>query len=189
MLSKKIYLFIITVFFFAACGSDDSNSGILRYIEASSGVESYTLYVGSETGGYEVHTDSIINRINLIFPTTVFESYSNTTITFWNESVIIEQSGSPAEKSLFKFEDNSLYIFNEDVPVYVGDGDKKALNIRQHYIAYKQPGDKTYQNIAASPQKNIDKDKAAAESPFGTIADMKSVEDTLVWCTRISAFR
>lgn len=186
---RKIYsLFTVVILFFYACGGDD-NSGALRYIAASSGYESYTLYVGSESGGIEVHTDSIKGRIDQIFPTTVFESYTNTTFVFFNNQILIEQAGSVPELSDYKFEDNSLYIYNNGDPIYFGDGSQTAIDVRQHYIAYKQPGDKRYNNISATPQKNIDKDKAVAQTPFETIENMKSEGDTLVWCTRISAFR
>lgn len=189
MNSKYIYsLLFITALVFTACGGDDAGGG-LRYSEASSGYESYTLYVGSESGGVEVHADSIKGRIDKIFPTAVFENYGNTTISFLNDQIIIEQTGSAPEKSLCKFEDNSLYIYNAEVPIYFGDGNQDALDIRQHYIAYKQPGDKAFNNIPALPQKSIDKDKAAAESPFETIANMNSEGDTLIWCTRKSVFR
>lgn len=189
MNSKYIYtLLFITALIFTSCGGDD-NGGGLRYIGASSGYESYTLYVGSESGGVEVHADSIKRRIDKIFPPTVFENYGNTSISFLNDQIIIEQSGSTPEKSSCKFENNSLYIYNAEVPVYFGDGDQDALDIRQHYIAYKQPEDKAFNNIPALPQKNIDKDKAVTETPFGTIANMKSEQDTLIWCTRKSLFR
>lgn len=186
---KKIYPFLVAVILiFISCGGDDESLA-LKYIESDSGYESYTLYVGSESGGVEVHTDSIKDRIDLIFPVSVFENYTNASISFWGDAILIEQSGAPTEKSLYKFEDNSLYIYNEEVPVYYGDGDESALIIRQHYIAYKQPEDEVFNNIAASPQKVFDKDKAAAESPFGTIANMKAEGDTLIWCTRKSVFR
>lgn len=186
---RKIYLPLFTfIFLFVACGGDE-DSGALRYVDSSSGYESYTLYVGSETGGVEVHQDSIKKRIDQIFPASVFENYSNTTISFLNDEISIEQSGSPAEKSPYKFEDNSFYVYKRGVPVYFGDGNQDALDVRQHYIAYKQPGDKSFNHISALPQKVMDKDKAAEESPFGTIADMKSEQDTLIWCTRKSAFR
>ncbi|MFV0418074.1 MAG: hypothetical protein ACK5KT_05035 [Dysgonomonas sp.] len=185
---KYIYTLLLVVVIFTSCGGDD-NSGGLRYVETSSGYESYVLYVGSESGGVEVHADSIKGRIDKIFPATVFENYTNTTISFINNHIIIEQSGSAPEKSIYKFEDNSLYIYKAEVPVYFGDGNHDALDIRQHYIAYKQPGDEVFNNISALPQKNIDKDNAAAESPFVTITNMKSEGDTLIWCTRKSAFR
>lgn len=188
---NPIYIYTLLLFItaiFTACGGDD-NSGALRYIATSSGYESYTLYVGSESGGVEVHADSIKKRIEKIFPASVYENYTNTTISFLNDQIIITQSGSPAEKNTCKFENNSLYILKGDVPVYFGDGNQNALDIRQHYIAYKQSGDNAFSNIAALPQKSIDKDKAAQESPFGAISDMKSEQDTLIWCTRKAAFR
>lgn len=186
MSRKYIYSLFLIVVGFTACGSDD-NSGALRYIATSSGYESYRLYVGSESGGVEVHADSIKGRIDKIFPVSVYENYTNTIISFLNNQIIITQSGSPAEKSTYKFEDGSLYIFKGNIPVYFGDGNQNTLDIRQHYIAYKQSGDHIFNNISALPQKDID--KAAQESPFGTISGMKSEQDTLIWCTRKSVFR
>lgn len=184
---KYIYaLPIIIVIMFSACGDDDSK-GIIRYIESN--IESYTIYVGSATGGQELHPDSIKERINEIFPTTIFENYTNTSMNFIDDFIFIEQSGSPAEMSRYTFEDGSIYLYNDETPVYYGDGDKTNLHIRQHYIAYKQPNDKKFTNRQLTPKKNINTNNVAQESPFLTIEDMKSEADTLIWCTRSSFFR
>lgn len=176
-------LFIVLI---TSCGNDDSDKAI-RYIESE--VESYTVYVGSEEGGIELDLDSIKDRLDLIFPMSVFENFTNTTFSFIDENIVlIEQQGSKPEINNYIFEGNSLFLYKDKEPLYYGNGDISSFNIRQHYIAYKQAGDKTFINLQAIPQKEIGKDDIAKQSPFTSIQNMKSSEDTLIWCTRSSLF-
>lgn len=185
---KYLYpLLSITSILFSSCGSDDSGNSI-RYIESE--IEHYAIYVGSETGGKELPVDSIEGRFNLIFPSHIFETLNSTSFTFVDDnSVVIEQTEGNPEINNYIFNDGSLYLYNDESLTYFGDGNTEELKIRQHYIAYKQSGDKDFYRLQAIPQKTINEDDIALQSPFTTIENMKSTEDTLVWCTKSTLFK
>lgn len=183
---KYLYLisFLATTLFYS-CGNESDE--IIRYTESK--IDTCFIYVGSETGGVELHSDSIKDRLDLIFPETTFENFNNTTFSFIDETtVLIEQESAP-EINNYIFQGNSLYLYKNNEPIYFGDGDITSFNIRQHYIAYKQAGDNKFTTLQVPPQKELSKEDAAKQSPFVTIQNMKSIEDTLIWCTRSSLFR
>lgn len=178
---------ILTSTIFFSCGEDKTEGGIQH---RESNIESYSVYVGSPSGGQELDPDSIAKKIDKIFPTSLFEEYAKTYFIFLDETtVVIEQGNSHAEINKYIFENGSLYLFNNEIPVYYGDGDAKNLNIRQHYVAYKRAGDKSFVATQITPRKTVSKEEASAETPFASIENMKSTEDTLVWCTRSSIFK
>ncbi|MDR2955846.1 MAG: hypothetical protein LBV43_12265 [Prevotella sp.] len=186
---EKYTLFgLFTLILLVSCGDDD-DKGILRYVESQSGTESFTMYAGSEDGGIVVDPDSIKIPQTTYFPNSTFESYASTTFSFTNDNVVMVEQSTPAERNEYKFEDGSFYLFKAGEYRYFGDGDKSIINIRQHYIGYKQQGESTFSLMQATPQKDIDADKAAAETPYGSIENMKSEGDTLIWCTHSSYFR
>lgn len=178
------YFFIIFVAGLVSCGSDE-DTGVLRYKESTVG--DFTMYVGSVNGGQVVPPDSIKKRVEDYIRTALYENYANTTISFLNNEIIVSQN-SPGEKSIYEFQNGSLYLVKDNNLTYIGDGDHTVLNIRQHYISYKQTGDQGFYSKQANPQRIIDADVAASETPFFGVANMKSTEDTLVWCTRNSLF-
>lgn len=186
---KRLHIIIITtITFFVSCSNDESDKGVIRYTESN--IDTCFIYVGSETGGKELHLDSIRKRFDLIFPTTVFESFSNTSFSFIEEDkVFIEQAGTKPEMNNYFFSEGSFYLYNNDTPIYYGEGNEESLNVRQHYIAYRQNGDKAYTNIQSIPQKIVNKEDISKQTPFGSIENMKSKADTLIWCTRISSFK
>jgi len=185
---KYLYTFIIVLFAFMACGDDENSEKSIRYVEFQSGIENFKMYVGSDEGGIEVGTDTLKRKVEVFFPSILFESYTSTSISFFNEEIIIEQS-SIYERFKHKFDDGSLYVDKEGGEFrYFGDGDQNSLDIRQHYIGYKT-GDGEFYRLSSTPLKMIDKDTVAAQTPFGEIADMKDATDTLIWCTRRAAFR
>lgn len=174
-----------TIFF--SCGEDNTGGGIQH---RESNIESYSVYVGSSTGGQELHRDSIKNQFDLIFPSTVFEEYSKTYFIFLDETTIaIEQGNSLPEINKYIFQNGSFFLLNNNESIYYGEGDTKTLNIRQHYVAYKRSGDKSFTAKQLTPRKTVNKEDASAETPFASIENMKSTEDTLIWCTRSSVFR
>lgn len=186
---KQVYFSIIsTAIILTSCGDDESKTNSIRHIESVT--DTCYVFVGSETGGVVLHLDSIKDRLEIVFPPTLFENFSNTSISFIDDSkLFIEQVGSKAEISNYMFENGSLYLLKNNTPVYYAEGDEKSLDIYQHYIAFKQDGDKTFTNKQVIPQKTVDKEDISGQSPFGSINNMKSKEDTLIWCTRISSFR
>ena len=185
---KFTYIFLILLIVFAACGDDGNSERALRYIDTQSGIVDFKMYVGSDEGGIEFDIDSLKKKVDAFFPSTLFESYTSTSVSFTNDEIIIEQS-SIYERFKYKFEDGSLYINKEGGELrYFGDGDQNALDIRQHYIGYKS-GDEAYHLLSSIPIKTISKDTVAAQTPFAKVAAMTNTGDTLIWCTRRATFR
>lgn len=187
---KYIYIAITLAFLFlCSCSSDSADTaGVLRYKESE--IEKpFKLYVGSPNGGKEyTKTDSL--KIDNFIRSSFFESYSNTTITFPSENEILVTFAATQvkpEKSVYKFENGSLFIYAGGKFLYFGEGNADALAIRQHYVGYKTgEGDFVLEQV--DPQKNITADDAVSYTTFGSLKNMTSVEDTLVWCTRASYF-
>jgi len=173
---------------FSSCGDDKDKSMALRYIDTQSGLENFRMYVGTAQGGTVVDTDTLKRKANAFFPNIYLEGYTNAAITFFDTEMIIEQS-SIVERFRYEFKDGSLFLYKSDnQPRYYGDGDRSALDIRQHYIGYKT-GDGNFKIIQATPVKEPDKDMVAAQSSFQTIENMTNEADTLIWATRRAVFR
>lgn len=187
---KNIYLLLILILAFSACSNDDNTSaGVLRYAESE--IESpFKLYVGSANGAVECDTTDRLKIADYI-SSSIYESYSNTTIAFPSENQILitlAQAGVKPEKSLCKFEDGSLFIHTGEKYQYFGQGDVNALAVRQHYVGYKT-GEGVFLLRKIEPQKDVTPEEAVSYSSFDSLENMKQVEDTLVWCTRVSYFR
>lgn len=189
MLKHKIFILFFVLVLLSSCGDDEGD--IIRY--SASTIEPFKVYVksaDSEQGGVELGESSITSRIRKIIPESTYEYYVNTTITFLENNIIIDPQASLAlpEKSPCRFEGGSLYISKASQWQYFGDGDQRMITIRQHYIAHKQNGSEKFQIKQVPPQKDMNGEVAAGQSPFGELKNM--VEgDTLIWCTRNSVFR
>ena len=184
MILKKTYLlFIFIILLSTACSDDDSFNG-LRY--DSSEILQFRVFAGSVNGGKSIDTTLNVTRY---FPTSSFESFTNTTIAFTDNIITIMQNAPLPEKSLYRFEKNTLFIESAGRWQYYGFGDKNNLTINQHYIGYRQPGEDKFTVFRANPQSNIDSLIAVKQTPYITLEDMKSEKDTLIWCTRHSYFR
>lgn len=187
---KKLYILLVFVLVFFACGSDDNSSaGVLRY--AQSEIETpFNLYVGSVNGAIRCDTTNKLKIADYISP-SIYENYANTTISFPSENEIlitVAQAGTKPERSFCKFEDGSLFIHTGEKYQYFGQGDRSVIAVRQHYVGYKT-GEGSFLLKQIEPQKDVLPEEAVAYSSFGTLGNMKLVEDTLVWCTRVSYFR
>lgn len=183
-----VILLIATTY--SACSNDDISDRALR--NNSSEISPFVVFAGSPDGGKRVHPDSIRNKVTAYFPSSVFEGYSSTAISFAGENIIIDSQlgmGGLPEKSIYKFENDILYIKNSGAWRYIGEGNQSLITIRQHYVGYKQPGNEHFQYKQLEPQKDIDSIKAVKTTPFELLDNMKAEEDTLIWCTRSSIFR
>ncbi len=184
---KYTLLPLVLTLFFIACGDDETNNRALMYIDSQSALVEFKMYVGSENGGVEADYEALRRKPEQLFPSTLFESYTSTNITFRNDLLLIEQSGV-RESFIYKFENGSFFINKGGEFMYFGEGDHSTIDIRQHYIGFKT-GEGNFTFDPAPPVKNIDKDLAAGQSKFESIEKMLNVEDTLMWVTRKAAFR
>ncbi|WP_108822793.1 hypothetical protein [Dysgonomonas sp. Marseille-P4361] len=170
-----------------SCGDDKTEGGIQH---RESTIESTFGYIGSSSGVKELHPDSIKKILDRVFPATLFEEYADTYFIFLDEmTVAIDQGDSRPEINKYIFENGSLYLINNDTPVYYGEGDTNELKIRQHYVAYKRDGEKSFTTKQITPRKEVSEEDAATETPFLSIENIKSSKDTLIWCTRSSIFK
>jgi hypothetical protein len=179
-LLRNILLSGLFLIFFNACGNgDDTNS--LRY--TNSKYIKFEVYAGSETGG------TLINKKvdSVKYFNAVMESFTDAMISFDADRILVGQT-SISESSPYKFENESLYIYNDKVWQYFGYGNTGNVTIRQHYTAYKQNGG-AIQRFRGPSKEAYTMEEAVTNTPFGTLSGMIYKADTLIVCTRDSYFR
>ncbi|MDU1889189.1 MAG: hypothetical protein E6767_00745 [Dysgonomonas sp.] len=185
MNSSNIFFLLLTIaIFFSACGDDNDDTGIYRY--SSSSFTQYETLVGTDdhTGKPSTWIDTV-NIRGLLTPTlSIFEVFTNTTISFNNDKILIN-NGTRTEKNTCEFSNDSLYIFNGNQKLFYGYQNRDSLIISQHYIIYKDDKEKWVQ--IKGPAKNKIEPEDAAKSIFGSLDNMETT-DTLIWYSRKSIF-
>lgn len=179
LLKNILFLGIILVFF-NACGNDDDTNS-LRY--KNSKYVKFEVYAGSENGGV------LINKKmdSIKYFNAVMESFTDAMISFDADRILVGQV-SISESSLYKFENESLFIYNDGLWQYFGYGNTDNVTVRQHYVAYKQNGG-AIQRFRGPSKDAYTVEEAVINTPFHTISGVKEKADTLIVCTRDSYFR
>ncbi|NDV78516.1 hypothetical protein [Dysgonomonas sp. 511] len=184
-----IYISVLLLFVCMSCGDDEKEN--LRY--SYSIVENPKMYVGSEeAGGIEVAYNDIPSRLKKLFTASlpVYEALNGSTIAFSGDDIILDSQSALAkpERSPYKFEGSSLYIYKRGEWLYFAEGGNNYLTVRQHYITYKKNGEGDFVVQQAKPMRDMTGDTAAEEAGFGTISEMKNISDTLIFATRNTIF-
>lgn len=179
-LLKNILLLGLLLVFFYACGNDNSTNS-LRY--RNSKYTKFEVYAGSETGGVKINkkVDSVK------YFNAVMESFTDAMILFEDDRILVGQV-SISESSPYKFENESLFIYNDGLWQYFGYGSTSNVAVRQHYVAYKQNGG-SIQRFRGPSQEAYTVEEAVINTPFKELSGVKNKADTLIVCTRDSYFR
>lgn len=179
-LLRNILLSGFILVFFNACGNDDETNS-LRY--KNSKYIKFEVYAGSENGGVLINkkVDSVK------YFNAVMESFTDAMISFDADRILVGQL-SIAESSPYKFEDESLYIYNDGLWQYFGYGNTGNVTIRQHYAAYKENGG-AIQRFRGPSEEVYTIEEAVTSTPFAALSGMIYEADTLIVCTRDSYFR
>jgi len=175
--NRNILLCIIALLF-AACGSD-SNSNALRY--RNSKYAKFEVYAGAEEGGGRLVN---VKMDSTKYFSAVMESFTDAIISFDEDRILVGQI-SISESSPYKFENESLLIYNSGLWQYFGYGSTSKLAIRQHYVAYKR--NNVIQRFRGPSKSDYTLEEALPGTPFSSLSEMLE-SDTLIVCTRDSYF-
>lgn len=179
-LFRNILLLGLAMVFFHACGNDDDINS-LRY--RNSKYIKFEIYAGSDNGGVLINkkVDSVR------YFNAVMESFTNAMISFDADRILVGQV-SISESSLYKFENELLYIYNDGLWQYFGYGNTGNVTVRQNYVAYKQNGG-AIQRFRGPSKEAYTVEEAVVNTPFHTMSGMGKKADTLIVCTQDSYFK
>jgi hypothetical protein len=116
----------------------------------------------------------------------VLESFADAILSFDGNRIQVGQV-SISESSPYKFDNQSLYIYNSGEWQYFGYGSTRRVAIRQNYAAYRIDGG-AIQRFRGASQESYTVEEAVANTPFRSLLGMKSEKDTLIICTKEAYF-
>ncbi|NDW17486.1 hypothetical protein D0T53_00980 [Dysgonomonas sp. 216] len=174
---------------FASCSDDDDDS--VSYKETK--IVNFKMYVGSENGGVEVNTANIDPK--KYFKEDLEEEIDDNegvSITFSGNKATVSYSGEKGTIS-YKVENGKLYFGEENYWWFAGFGGTGGFKVSEHYGYYRTQYSYNFNDIDLedlNDQETIDiNDVMESNYYLGSLDDMRSIQDTIVFCTIESYFR
>lgn len=202
MIDKKfiysLIAFIALSFTFVACSNDDNEDNGKNYsiplTYKKTEVVEFKMYVGSETGGKEVSTENID-------PKKFWDGYTPENDDFFFDREILFKDNSSLSLKIedvnhtlpYKFEDNgALFVYNEnaerpqDEKFLLGYGNTHKIIAYGHCSRFNKitgDGSAAGSGIDDDGEHTSLNDFIGNEEGdiFGSLAEMKHKEDTIMW--------